>query len=228
MLLYGWHSSTDREQSPRRKPQHAIETPPMSASTSVLCSANGSQTSPTVHSDDSTRLSPQSSNQPRDAHEGNKLVRRTLNPENRTTHQSSRQTSRQTSVEQRKQEVRPFYAGESEGLEFLFDICCPDRPFKGQHYAVPAHSYRAKRSYRKQPVASRQMPSLDIQQELLRCFFRYVWPLLPILDLQDFLTAYIKDATAISPLLLWSIYFAAANVRLRPISNLQVLTPAVR
>ena len=55
------------------------------------------------------------------------------------------------------------------------------------------------------------MPSLVVQHELLRCFFEHVWPLLPVVDLRDFLTTYLHDPAAVSRLLLWSVFFAAAN-----------------
>lgn len=166
-----------------------------------------------MHSDIAHR-SPAQRNDPEERHDIKSHVVQTMYPNTRPKYQAVSRTSRQTSAERGKSEVRPFYAGESEGLEFLFDVCCPDRPIKGQHYAVPAHSYRAKRTYRRQSLPARQLPAPHIQQELLRCFFRYVWPLLPVIDLQTFLNAYIYEPANVSDLLLWSIFFAAANVSL--------------
>ena len=110
-----------------------------------------------------------------------------------------------------KQEVRPFFAGESEGLEFLFDLCCPDRAIHGLHYATPAHSYRAKRTHQKSASPS-PLPAMSIQRELVRAFFLYLWPVLPVVEAKSFLSAFYSEDPNLSPLLLWSMFFAAASV----------------
>lgn len=110
-----------------------------------------------------------------------------------------------------KQEVRPYFAGESEGLEFLFDICCPDRTIRGLHYATPAHTYRARRIHQKS-ATSPPLPALPIQRELVRAFFLYLWPVLPVVDAKSFLSDFCAEDPTLSPLLLWSIFFAAASV----------------
>ena len=74
-----------------------------------------------------------------------------------------------------KQEVRPYFTGESQGLEFLFDICCPDRTIRGLHYATPAHTYRARRIHQKSANPS-PLPAMPVQRELVRAYFLYVWP----------------------------------------------------
>ncbi len=110
-----------------------------------------------------------------------------------------------------RQNVRPFFSGEAQGLEFLFDICGPDRPVKGSHYTTPASTYRAKRTVRKHAKPVRPLPPPAIQRELVRSFFAYVWPLLPVVDPKEFLLAFQFDPLSISPLLLWSVFFAAAS-----------------
>jgi hypothetical protein len=110
-----------------------------------------------------------------------------------------------------KHEVRPYYSGESQGLEFLFDICCPDRTIRGLHYATPAHSYRAKRVHQKSATPS-PLPAMPIQRELVRSFFLYLWPVLPVVEAKGFLSAFYSEDPNLSPLLLWSMFFAAASV----------------
>ncbi|KAK5174971.1 uncharacterized protein LTR77_000107 [Saxophila tyrrhenica] len=110
-----------------------------------------------------------------------------------------------------KHNIRPFFTGESQGLEFLFDVCSPDRPLKGHHYTTPAATYRAKRTVRKHARPAPPLPPLVIQRELTRSFFLWVWPLLPVVDAKEFLTAFQSDSQSISPLLLWSVFFAGAS-----------------
>jgi hypothetical protein len=128
-----------------------------------------------------------------------------------------------------RQDVKPFYSGEGQGLEFLFDVVGPDRPIKGHHYTTPASTYRAKRTVRKNPRPAQPLPPLPIQRELVRAFFLYVWPMLPVVDAKEFLTAFQSDSNSISPLLLWSVFFAAASVSSpAPATIVPPLTRAVR
>lgn len=106
----------------------------------------------------------------------------------------------------------PIFSGEAQGLEFLFDACSPDRPTKGLHYVVPAQTYRARRTYQTRTSEPYSLPPKAVQDELIRCFFHYVWPTLPVVDAKEFLTAYTDRVENVSSLLLWSIFFAAANV----------------
>lgn len=121
------------------------------------------------------------------------------------------QTPRQHGIEHSRQQVRPFFAGESQGLEFLFDVIAPDRCTRGLHYATPASKYRSKRTCRTASYHQPELPPATIQQELVRCFFHYVWPAMPVIDAADFLTAWWREQSQVSPLLLWSVFFAAAS-----------------
>ena len=121
-----------------------------------------------------------------------------------------------------KQEVRPYFTGESQGLEFLFDICCPDRTVRGLHYATPAHTYRARRVHQKSANPS-PLPAMPVQRELVRTYFLYLWPVLPVVDAKSFLTAFYAEDPNLSQLLLWSIFFAAASVS-QPLLRLKDLT----
>lgn len=102
--------------------------------------------------------------------------------------------------------------GESEGLDFLFDQCNPDRRDRGPHYITPRKTYRHKRLTQGARKLAPRLPHRAIQQELVKCFFHYVWPVMPIINASDFLEAFENDMSSISPLLLWSVFFSALSV----------------
>lgn len=102
--------------------------------------------------------------------------------------------------------------GESEGLEFLFDQCNPDRRYRGPHYITPRKTYRHKRLTQGARKLAPRLPHRAIQQELVKCFFHHVWPVMPIINASEFLDAFENDMSSISPLLLWSVFFSALNV----------------
>ncbi|KAK5942852.1 hypothetical protein PMZ80_005418 [Knufia obscura] len=160
-------------------------------------------------------------------HEGGVIdhaIAQTTTPTIATSPETSQQHSQQQQkdVQQRRQVVAianerplrdllPYFAGESEGLEFLFDQCSADRPVKGVHYVTPRKTYRHKRSTSRVHRLEPLLPPLQIQQELIRNFFNYVFPVMPIVDAKAFLEAFEKNPNSVSPLLLWSMFFAAAN-----------------
>ena len=191
--------------------ESTIETHPLSPSSSITRSTSIQQTTPIIGSGQDFSPSQASTHTLEDRWTQRQSI---TSPDAKANHARPR-SPRQVSSDGSKQEVRPFFAGESEGLEFLFDLCCPDRPIRGLHYAVPAQTYRAKRSVRRQVRPMRPLPPPAVQQELIRIFFRKVWPLLPVVDVSEFLTTYQRNETDVSPLLLWSIFFAAASVSLR-------------
>lgn len=121
-----------------------------------------------------------------------------------------------------------FHAGESQGLEFLSDICqpvrgaapgdCPDaeatqnRPFKGNIYIIGRQRSHLPDSETARVLESRSRLAPRVSDALVRCYFHYVHPFLPLINAADFLQTYDADPDKISPLLLWSVYFAAASV----------------
>lgn len=114
------------------------------------------------------------------------------------------------------QELEPYFAGESEGLEFLFDQCAPDRPVKGVHYLTPTKTYRHRRPTPHRPSPQQlglsfSLPPRAVQEEMIKCFFYYVYPGMPIIHPKEFLEGFSKDANNVSPLMLWSIFFVAVN-----------------
>lgn len=105
--------------------------------------------------------------------------------------------------------------GSEEGLEFLFDTCYPDRPIKGNHYIIPRPPSRAAYAHDSglhDPLLT-SFPAEDVCKDLLGCYFRYVHPFLPVVDATIFLPRSDSPRKR-SPLLRWSMMFAAANVRL--------------
>lgn len=118
--------------------------------------------------------------------------------------------------------------GESEGLEFLFDQCVPDRPVKGAHYVTPRKTYRHNRSITNNRTVQNglekgpPLPPRPVQEELMRCFFHYVYPVLPIVDVKEVLEGFEHDPKSVRPLLLWSIFFAALNVSRNEVHSMRV------
>ncbi|KAK6378004.1 hypothetical protein LTR64_001387 [Lithohypha guttulata] len=95
-------------------------------------------------------------------------------------------------------EVEPYFAGESEGLEFLFDQVAPDRPVVGVHYLTPRRTYRHKRPRIYRPSSQElgshiALPPRPVQQELVKCFCYYVYPTMPVVDLRDFVETFESD-----------------------------------
>lgn len=207
----GSNTSAESEQRPKRRSDSTAEGPLLSPSSSITQGTALRQTSPIRGSTEDTY---ESETPPQYTPQG--LRRDSSNvaqyPSDR--YNSSRPTQT-VAIEDSKQEVRPFFAGESEGLEFLFDLCAPDRPARGLHYATPAQRYRAKRPNQKPARPLPPAPPIEVQRELVRCFFLHVWPVLPVVDAKEFLTSFYSQEPAVSPLLLWSVFFAAVSVSLQ-------------
>lgn len=125
----------------------------------------------------------------------------------------ARRVARPASPSQGDQPLVPYHAGESQGLEFLSDICQPSRPFKGNIYIIGRQRSKFADPKVVQAVQSEPLPDTRLRHELLHCYFRYVHPFLPLLNAADFLTAYNNDPDRLSSLLLWSVLFASASVR---------------
>ena len=58
-----------------------------------------------------------------------------------------------------------------------------------------------------------ELPSKDVCDGLIRCYFRYVHPYVPMIEVSHFLDRYEQDGLqGINLILLWSMLFAASNV----------------
>ncbi|KAK5700337.1 hypothetical protein LTR17_023012 [Elasticomyces elasticus] len=109
-----------------------------------------------------------------------------------------------------------FYTGDkSSALGFLGDICQPNSTQRGSHYLVPRTSKKTKGSEDLSYLRSKgafSLPSKELPDELICLYFRHVHPLVPIVDAQSFLHQYLEHGTQdVNLLLLWSMFFAAAN-----------------
>lgn len=105
-----------------------------------------------------------------------------------------------------------LYAGDEEGLEFVFETCFPDRTVKSNHYIIPRPPPQAEFAHDsglRDPVLT-SFPAKVVLQELFRCYFQHVHPFLPIVDANDFLSDS-NSPRKRSPLLKWSMLFAATS-----------------
>jgi hypothetical protein len=106
-----------------------------------------------------------------------------------------------------------FSSGNEEGLEFLFDCCYPERPVKGNHYIIPRPPPKAEFAHDsglRDPLLT-SFPAEDVSKDMLCCYFQYVHPFLPVVDAKEFMSTS-NSGRSRSPLLRWSMLFAAANV----------------
>lgn len=101
--------------------------------------------------------------------------------------------------------------GEAEGLEFLLDTIAPDRPVKGGPYIIARSVH--KREWCKPRVIDppNPLPAASVREQLMICFFHYVYPFMPVVNTADFLAKYTENPALVSAMLLWSIFFASAN-----------------
>ncbi|OQU95522.1 Fungal specific transcription factor domain-containing protein [Cladophialophora immunda] len=112
--------------------------------------------------------------------------------------------------EQSRDILVPYYAGEAEGLEFVFDICSPNRSVKGAPYIISRNILKRQHFKPEITPGSRPLFPPPVCARLLRCFFSYVYPVLPVVNAGEFITKYSDDPNSVSCLLLWSVFFAAA------------------
>lgn len=66
----------------------------------------------------------------------------------------------------------------------------------------------------------------DVPDEVIRCYFRHVHFLIPVLNAKEFLDEYYYNGfTNINPLLMWSMCLASANVKIIPHQLHETLFP---
>jgi hypothetical protein len=107
-------------------------------------------------------------------------------------------------------------SGDPRGVGLVADICEPERRDKSGHFLVPQttvsnlapedlNHLRLKGAF--------ALPAVSVRDSLIRTYFHYVHPFLPIIEVNTFLTRYGTSARQeLSILLLWSMFLAAANV----------------
>ncbi|KAG5655121.1 hypothetical protein KAF25_001894 [Fusarium avenaceum] len=128
-------------------------------------------------------------------------------------HHSQGQES-DTATPQVQAALSPVY-GDTQGVGLVADLCEPERPDKSGHFVVAAlsspnidsetHEYLTKRG-------CFDLPALDIQQSLVRSYFHYVHPFLPVIHVSSFLKTFESPGqNGVCLHLLWSVFLAAAN-----------------
>lgn len=102
--------------------------------------------------------------------------------------------------------------GESAGMALLFDICYPSRPLPGNFYIIQRQRRYFPPAHITSPLMARPLPAPAALHDMICCYFRYLHPYLPVIDAGRFISAFANQPSSISPLLLWSVLFAAATV----------------
>jgi hypothetical protein len=99
----------------------------------------------------------------------------------------------------------------------MFEICEGPESTRNTHYLLPLSKRVAvppeEEAYL-HSLGSLDLPDRDVCSSLIRCYFRNVHQLLPVIDAQELLANYLGPGPEnMSLLLLWSIFFASSNVR---------------
>lgn len=106
--------------------------------------------------------------------------------------------------------------GEKHGIAFLLDVCKSNDGPTGSHFLVPKSVIDSQQPEDLAYLWAKgafSMPTEEACEGLLQCYFRYVHPFLPVIDVSNFLSQYANGGPRrISSLLLWSMFSAASNV----------------
>lgn len=105
--------------------------------------------------------------------------------------------------------------GDEQGLEFLLDICRPNRQGRN-HFLVPLAARDTVRpedmSYLRENHVF-DLPSKDLQFELMWHYIRYIHPTCPVVDVTAFLQeSAVEGEPTSSLILLWSMFSVSAAV----------------
>ncbi|KAK5506800.1 hypothetical protein LTR07_006063 [Exophiala xenobiotica] len=119
-------------------------------------------------------------------------------------------------------DVVPFYVGEPHELGSILNLFFPQRP-AAVHYHVPrpeTRSLSADDAAYLQTKGVYDLPEQGLVHIFIRSFFQYAFIYIPVIDAGSFLMTYFRHGvSAISPLLLWSMFLAAAHVSARSSSS---------
>jgi hypothetical protein len=114
--------------------------------------------------------------------------------------------------------------GDTQGVGLVADLCEPERPDKSGHFVVAALSSTNIDSETHEYLRKRgcfDLPALDIQQSLVRAYFHYVHPFLPVIHVSSFLKTFESPGqNGVCLHLLWSVFLAAANVGKDPMQQI--------
>ncbi|UDD61814.1 hypothetical protein AFCA_009158 [Aspergillus flavus] len=110
----------------------------------------------------------------------------------------------------------PFYTGESPGFGSVLDLCSPPQQPVQRHILLqPKRSIPLSAEDREylQYKGVFNLPRSDTCDELLRAYFHHVHPIVPVVDATSVLSSYPSgESNQCNLLLLWSMFFVAANV----------------
>ncbi|KAF4771948.1 hypothetical protein HAV15_011122 [Penicillium sp. str.  len=109
----------------------------------------------------------------------------------------------------------PFYTGESPGFASILDVCAQPNQTMPRHILlspnIPASLSTQDREFL-QHKGVFTMPQKNTFTELLRAYFHHIHPIMPIVDVKVFFNSNQGTQTGEwNSLLLWSMFFAAAN-----------------
>ncbi|KZN87824.1 Cutinase transcription factor 1 beta [Penicillium chrysogenum] len=109
----------------------------------------------------------------------------------------------------------PFYTGESPGFASILDVCAQPNQIMPRHILlspnIPASLSIQDREFL-QHKGVFTMPQENTFTELLRAYFHHIHPIMPIVDVKVFFNSSQGTQTGEwNSLLLWSMFFAAAN-----------------
>jgi hypothetical protein len=135
----------------------------------------------------------------------------------RNLEQCSTQVSSMMSTRVEK-EVLIFPIDKHGALGFLSDLLSPEGPHESTHSFVPRSPRTRKKAHDISLLESKgalTLPTKQVCDRLILVFFHHVYPFLPVVDANAFLRHYAQHGcNNMSLLLLWSMFLAAANVRM--------------
>ncbi|OQD64276.1 hypothetical protein PENPOL_c008G07375 [Penicillium polonicum] len=109
----------------------------------------------------------------------------------------------------------PFYTGDSPGFGAVFDICSPPDLPTPRHILLTSKTSVSLSPEDKAYLHYKgvfNMPRKETCDELLRAYFHHVHPIMPVIDATTLPHLYPSgDGHPYNLILLWSIFFAAAN-----------------
>lgn len=114
-------------------------------------------------------------------------------------------------------------AGDKRGPRYsVYDICHPGNPQEVPRRSLPFSKYYPVSNADRKPHevefircegGFEALPHESVSDEILHCYFHHVHFLLPVVNAAEFLNEYHANGFRnINPLLIWSMFLAAANV----------------
>lgn len=109
-----------------------------------------------------------------------------------------------------------YNTGDERGFSFGLELCSSSRSPTSRHALLPVYERRPLPSDDLEYLEKKgafKLPSSAACRSLIRTYFQFVHPFVPVVDICDFFQHYRDDEPAkTSLLLLWSMFFAASNV----------------